>query len=167
MAETTWLNEIENDAWRGLRRVNLLTMAAISRDLQSNSGLSDADYDVLTALSESPDDECRFRDLAAATRWSTSRLSHHLNRMQERGLVTRRPNRDDGRGSDVVLTPEGRRTIEAAAPKHVRSVRRHVFDRLSADQTAQLADIVATLLQGHDDGPTGCDGETHGVPGSA
>lgn len=146
MAQRTWLNPTEEAAWRGLRRVNLLALAEITRDLQRDSGLSDADYEVLSNLSESDGDRCRFRDLAARTRWSTSRLSHHLDRMEQRGLVVRSSATDDARGSDVALTPRGRATIEAAAPHHVRSVRRHIFDHLSAEQVGQLATIVDAIV---------------------
>lgn len=146
MADERWLTDTEDRAWRGLRRVHLLTFAAIARDLQTDSGLSDADYEVLSGLSESGDDRCRFRDLARAVRWSTSRLAHHLGRMEQRELIERQPDEHDARGSQVTLTRGGRRTIEAAAPGHVRSVRRHLFDRLTDEQTDQLADIVAAIL---------------------
>ncbi len=150
MVDTRWLDDAEDAAWRGLRRVNVVTLAAISRDLQRDSQLSDADYEVLTGLSESSDDRCRFGDLAGATRWSTSRLSHHLERMEQRGLVERHPSNDDARGSVVTLTALGRTTIERAAPHHLRSVRRHLFDQLTAEQTAQLADIATSILKTND-----------------
>ncbi len=146
MVDTPWLNDVEDTAWRGVRRLNVLTLATISRDLQRHFQLSDADYEVLTGLSETPDDQCRFGDLAATTHWSTSRLSHHLERMQQRGLVERYPTTEDARGSVVALTALGRTTIERAAPHHLRSVRRHLFDQLSAEQTTQLADIVTSIL---------------------
>ncbi|CAN5779583.1 MarR family winged helix-turn-helix transcriptional regulator [soil metagenome] len=152
MATTQWLTRVEDEAWRGLRRVYLLACAEISRDLQRDSGLSDADYEVLTSLSESSGDRLRFGDLATATRWSTSRLSHHVDRMQRRGLVERTERKDDGRGSDVALTAHGRATIEGAAPDHVRSVRRHLFDQLTAEQTTQLAGITGSVLGPHDVG---------------
>jgi DNA-binding MarR family transcriptional regulator len=53
---------------------------------------------------------------------------------------------DDGRGSFVVLTPAGRSAIEAAAPHHVRTVRRLVFDPLDDQDVADLDRIVTTLL---------------------
>lgn len=150
MADAQWLNDVEDTAWRGLRRVNVLTLAAIARDLQRDSQLSDADYEVLTGLSESTDARYRFGDLAATTRWSTSRLSHHLDRMQQRGLVERHPIDNDARGSIVTLTALGRSTIESAAPHHLRSVRRHIFDQLSAKQTTQFANIVTSILAAND-----------------
>jgi len=150
MTDVQWLNDDEDRAWRGLRRVNVLALAEINRDLQRDSGLSDADYEVLTSLSESGGDRCRFGDLARLTRWSTSRLSHHLDRMQQRSLVDRAERSDDARGSDVILTELGRTTIETAAPHHVRSVRRNIFDQLTESQIAQLADIVTTILEPHE-----------------
>jgi DNA-binding MarR family transcriptional regulator len=80
--------------------------------------------------------------------WSKSRLSHHLTRMQQRGLVTREDCPEDGRGAVVVLTDGGLRAIQAAAPDHVASVRRHLIDLLSSDQIAVLGDITETVL-GH------------------
>jgi DNA-binding MarR family transcriptional regulator len=150
MPNTEWLDEVEDAAWRGLRRVHLLAFAEIARDLQREAGLSDPDYEVLSNLSESAD--CmRFGDLVATTRWSTSRLSHHLDRMERRGLVSRSTAESDGRGSDVTLTPVGRRTLEAVAPLHVRSVRRHIFDPLTPRQVAQLADIASAIVGAVDD----------------
>ncbi len=150
MRKTEWLNDTEDAAWRGLRRVNLVALAEISRDLQRDSHLSDADYEVLTRLSESPENRSRFNDLAKRTRWSTSRLSHHLDRMQQRELIDRLQVADDGRGSDVVLTALGRTTIDRAAPHHVGSVRRHLFDHLSDEQVAQLGAIATSILSHHE-----------------
>ncbi len=150
MRKTEWLDDTEDAAWRGLRRVNLVALAEISKDLQRDSHLSDADYEVLTGLSESSGNRSRFSDLAKRTRWSTSRLSHHLDRMQTRELVVRLQVAGDGRGSDVELTALGRVAIENAAPLHVGSVRRHVFDHLSDEQTAQLAAITRSILSHHE-----------------
>jgi len=61
-------------------------------------------------------------------------------------LVRREEVDDDARGSFVVLTPHGRRTIEQAAPGHVASVRRHLIDRLTAEQIRVLGDIGETVL---------------------
>ena len=151
MAEVPWLDDEEDRAWRALRRVNLLAMAEIGRDLQADSGLSEADYEVLSTLSELPGGTGRSRELASAIRWSTSRLSHQLGRMEGRDLVVRRPAPGDGRGSLVELTDAGLDAIRRAAPHHVRSVRRHVFDHLSPEQIHHLADIAAAIVSAHTD----------------
>ena len=50
------------------------------------------------------------------------------------------------RGSLAVLTDEGFAALEAAAPLHVESVRRHLFDVLSPRHLTQLREIQEALL---------------------
>ncbi len=126
-------------AWIGYRRMRLLLDLQLNRDLMNDSGLSEPDYDVLSNLSEAAGHRMRLGDLAKHMRWSTSRLSHHITRMQRRGLVDREECADDGRGSMLVLTAAGLRTIERAAPGHVESVRRNMIDLLSRDELEALA----------------------------
>ena len=146
MTEPRWLSQPEDRAWRGYRRMRALLDLEVNRDLARESGLSEPDYDVLSNLSETEGHRWRLSDLAARMLWSRSRLSHHLSRMQQRGLVTREDCPADGRGAFVVLTEEGLRTIQAAAPGHVASVRRHLVDLLSEEQIGVLGDITETVL---------------------
>jgi DNA-binding MarR family transcriptional regulator len=148
-----WLDKTEDRAWRGYRRMYLLLNAQINRDLAGDSGLSEPDYDVLSTLSEAKDHCYRLKKLAQQMLWSQSRLSHHVSRMQQRGLVTRQDCPDDGRGATIVLTKAGLRAIKEAAPHHVESVRRHFFDHLTREQVEILGDatnaIVAALDPRH------------------
>jgi len=121
--------------------MHLLLDLQLARDLMRDSRLSDADYDVLSTLSETEGMRMRLTELADHMMWSKSRLSHHASRMQQRGLVTREESPDDGRGSLIVLTRAGLRTIQKAAPLHVESVRRHLIDLLSAKELAALDSI--------------------------
>ncbi len=146
MDEINWLNDIENRAWRGLRRMNTLMPARIERDLQADAGLSDADYEVLSNLSEQLDHQYRFKDLSARLLWSRSRLSHHLTRMEARGLVRRDHHPDDARGAIVALTADGFAAIEAAAPGHIRSVRSHLIDLLSPEELVVLGEITDRVV---------------------
>lgn len=141
-----WLTAREERAWRGYRRMSLLLNARVARDLAVESGLSEPDYDVLSALTESPDARCRISELADHMLWSRSRLSHHIARMETRGLVTREAHPQDGRGAVVVLAPGGRHAIEAAAPGHVASVRAHLFDRLTPAEVDALAEITGKVV---------------------
>jgi DNA-binding MarR family transcriptional regulator len=144
--EPRWLSEREDRAWRGYRRVHVQLDLLIARDLLADSGLSEADYDVLSTLSETKGCRLRLSDLAAHLLWSTSRASHQIARMQSRGLVAREASTADARGAVVVLTPRGRESIAAAAPPHVESVRRHLLDALTPAQVDALAAIADTVL---------------------
>lgn len=146
MTDPRWLNESEDRAWRGYRRMRSLLDLQIVRDLARDSDLSDADYDVLSNLSETSDHRRRLTEIAARMLWTKSRLSHHLTRMQQRGLVAKEDCASDGRGAYVVLTEEGRRAIEEAAPDHVESVRTHLIDLLTPEQINVLGDIAETVV---------------------
>jgi DNA-binding MarR family transcriptional regulator len=136
-----WLTPEEQRAWRAYRRMVLLVDSAVSRDLARDSGLSMADYLVLSTLSESVGNRRRLTDLSARMQWSASRLSHHVTRMEQRGLVVRQDCSEDLRAAYVVLTEAGWAAIRAAAPDHVRSVRGHLIDLLTSDEIAALTSI--------------------------
>jgi DNA-binding MarR family transcriptional regulator len=87
-------------------------------------------------------------DLAAVTQSSQSRLSHAVSRLERNGWVTRMPCPDDRRSTLAHLTDAGFTALAAAAPGHVRTVRTHLFDRLSCEQVAQLRSILKVVLSG-------------------
>ena len=114
-----WLDEREQRAWRGYNQLHRRLSKVLGQQLTRDSGLSAADYELLVPLSEATDGQLRARDLARMVEWEKSRLSHHLKRMEQRGLVGRVDCPTDARGAFLVLTDAGRRAIEGAAPQHV------------------------------------------------
>jgi DNA-binding MarR family transcriptional regulator len=138
MTATRWLDAREQRAWRGYLAMQSQLQATLHRRLQADAGLSLADFDVLVALSDRADGPVRAGELAAVLQWEKSRLSHHLARMERRGLVAREDCPDDARGAFVLLTDTGRRAQEAAAPAHVAAVRELVFDGLAPEQVDAL-----------------------------
>ncbi|MFJ6048992.1 MarR family winged helix-turn-helix transcriptional regulator [Streptomyces sp. NPDC092307] len=142
-----WLTESEQDAWYAWRRMFPLVNAEIARDLAQDSGLSEADYDVLSVLGSTDGHRMRISALAELMRWSRSRLSHQLTRMEQRGVVRREEVASDGRGAEVVLTAAGITMITEAAPLHVDSVRRHLVDILTPEQLRTLAEVGEVLRE--------------------
>ena len=142
-----WLTDDEQQAWLGYRRMTRQLEARLARDLLQDSGLSMQDYDVLSSLTDSAGNRCSAKDLGSYLLWSPSRLSHHLDRMQGRGLVTRE-RAADGRGTDITITEAGLAAIEAAAPGHVASVRQAFVDRLSGRDLAALRRLSKAVLDG-------------------
>jgi DNA-binding MarR family transcriptional regulator len=117
-----------------------------ARELTRATGLSASDYEVLVLLSESPEGRLRAFEIGASAGWEKSRLSHHLTRMEQRGLVERQTCSADPRYADVVLTDAGRTAIVEAAPLHVSHVRSIFFDALSRDQVEALISVSETVL---------------------
>lgn len=138
---TPWLTEDEERSWRALRRLLVALPARLSRDLAADSGLSAADYEVLSTLSEKPDRRWGLKELAAKMEWSRSRLSHHTARMRSRGLVDREADPTDARGCVLHLTDTGFAVLAEAAPRHVASVRARLLDHLTPAELAALRDL--------------------------
>ena len=139
MAKPRWLDERQQRVWQGYLHLNQDLIAVLEQQLARESGLSGADYRVLHPLSEAPGGLQRARDLGSEIGWDRSRLSHHLSRMEKRGLVTREECVEDARGLMVRLTKAGRKAIEEAAPGHVEAVRRYFFDQLSNEEIETMA----------------------------
>ena len=143
-----WLDEDELRAWRNLQVMQNQLSAALGRELIERNGLSYVDYLVLAALTDRPDGRMRAFELGRELGWEKSRLSHHISRMAERGLVEKQKCSADRRGAHVAITSSGRKAIEAAAPGHVASVRRRFMDRLTKQQISVLGEISGTVLAG-------------------
>ena len=138
---TRWLDDAEQRAWRAYLAMHAGLPALLNRRLQAGSGLSLSDFDVLVALTDHGPEPIRVGELCDLLQWEKSRLSHHLARMQRRGLLARVECADDGRGAEIVLTDVGREAIDRAAPAHVADVRELVFDVLDDEQVRALEAI--------------------------
>ena len=144
---TTWLTASEMTAWRTYIETYGDLIAAIERDLAEHN-LTLGDYQVFVYLSETPNRSMRMCDLADLLQLSPSGLTRRLDGLVKAGFVTREPSIDDRRVMLATLTPSGLSTLEAAAPDHVASVRRHLFDHLDDAQVDALASIFQSIKLG-------------------
>src|SRR5947209_20619349 len=92
--------------WRSLLDTTAELRRVLGVKLQE-SGLSPADYQVLLALREADGARLRSSELAATIDWERSRLSHHLGRMERRGLIRRDDCATDSRWAGVALRVSG------------------------------------------------------------
>ncbi|MCR3750768.1 DNA-binding transcriptional regulator, MarR family [Lentzea californiensis] len=134
------------DAWLNLTQVLMLLPTALDRQLRDDAGLPHAHYRVLTMLSAERDGSMRMTQLARRAGTTTTRLSHAVTVLEERGWVERSACPTDKRGQVARLTDDGWNFLRSAAPGHVAEVRRLVFDHLTADDVARLREITAKLL---------------------
>jgi len=142
-----WLTDAEMAAWRAYIETFGDLSAALEKDLAVH-GLTLGDYQVLVYLSEAEDDAMRMCDLADVLQLSPSGLTRRLDGLVKSGHVTRRPSTQDGRVMMGTLTDAGREMLASTAPDHVASVRRHIFDRLDADQVDAMTSIFRAISDG-------------------
>jgi DNA-binding MarR family transcriptional regulator len=143
--ESVRLTDAELHAWRGLLETTRVMRARVEASLQANANLSEADYTVLLALSEAGERAPRSSELADSVGWERSRLSHHLGRMEKRGLLRRDPCATDSRGWELRITDRGSAMFRSAAGPHLRDVKAMFADALTADQVSALVGIVDSL----------------------
>ena len=144
---TAWLTTEEMTAWRTYVETYSDLIAAIEHDLAEHD-LTLGDYQVFVYLSEAPNRSMRMCDLADRLQLSPSGLTRRLDGLVKAGFVTREPSVDDRRVMLATLTPAGFTALEKAAPDHVASVRRHIFDHLDSDQVEALASIFQSIKAG-------------------
>ena len=146
--EVRWLSPDEQRAWRSLLSVVVLLMDRLDEDLERGSGMSHAAYAVLANLAEAPGRALRLGELAAIVWSSRTRMTYLIDQLEKPGWVRRQRAPDDRRGLLAVLTDEGARALEHAAPIHLESVRQRVFNALSPSAVGQLYRLCQRLLPG-------------------
>lgn len=134
--------------WREYVETAEALRQALTSGLQSTSGISPGDYAVLLALSEADDHRLRSSLLAEQIGWQRSRLSHHIGRMENRGLIRRHRSGNDSRGAEVELTDEGARTFRSSSAPHLRLVHQLFIEALTPEEL-EAAGVVAASLRRH------------------
>ena len=144
MAESRWLDDDEQRAWRSFLVASTLLSSAID-DAAKRHDISGSEYAILVRLSEAPDGELRMAQLADGLLHSRSRVTHTIKRMEAKGLVARADSAEDGRGVVARLTDAGAQRLVDAAPDHVAAVRRHLFDLISPDDMLAFGRVMGTV----------------------
>ena len=143
---THWLDETEQASWRSFVHAVTDLMTDLEADLAPH-GLTNGDYGVLVLLSEAPDSQLRMCDLAAELQLSPSGLTRRLDGLVRSGWVERAACSHDRRVTFARLTADGRRKLDAAAPDHVDSVRRHLLEPLGPRGVEQLGMLMGRVRE--------------------
>ena len=146
MADPRWLTPDERQTWLSFVLATGEVLDAVDRQLRADSGITRSQFSILQVVAMAPGGAVRITEVAARLRFSPSRLSHAVARLEKEGWLERRGDPDDGRAQLVALTAEGQRRIDEAAPRHVAEVRARLFDHLGPEQVVQLRAISDALL---------------------
>lgn len=144
MTNGPWLSEDAQQAWRSFVSMRRALETHLSRHMQNECGLSPSDFEILVNLSETETGRMRATDLGRATQWEKSRMSHHLSRMERRGLIRREEG--EARYPDIVLTDAGRGAIRACAPANAARVRELFVEVIGPDRLKILNDAFNDVI---------------------
>ena len=145
--QTRWLDDEEQELWRLLLGAVRKIDRGMEETLKAGGEVSASEFAVLVALSEAPEQHLRLHELCTQLEWDRSRASHQVTRMEKRGLLYKEPDAVDARGINVCVTHVGIEHLRRAAPEHVESVRRMVFDHLQPEDVPALRRFFNGVLQ--------------------
>jgi DNA-binding MarR family transcriptional regulator len=124
-------------AWRSLLQAHATLMRQLETQLEQQTGLALADYDVLAQLAIG-DGELRMTELANRALISRSGMTRRVARLVDEGLVRRADANADGRGVVVALTEAGVARLTETAPVHARGIAAYFLSRLDDGELAVL-----------------------------
>jgi DNA-binding MarR family transcriptional regulator len=123
------------------REVHLAQRATFARH-----GLDAPSFDVLAALRRAGEPYQLTPTALMRTALVTSgAITQRLDRLEERGLITRTRSEADGRAVVVTLTAAGREALDAALPDHLET-ERGLLDGLTGAELEQLAALLRRFL---------------------
>jgi DNA-binding MarR family transcriptional regulator len=134
------LNEDEMQLWNMWKGSFKRIFGRVVKEMSEHTGLSEGDFGVLDRLVQFGEGKLRQQELADSMDWDKSRLSHHLTRMEKRGLVLRKP-LDTDRGVQIIITSAGRSALEAALPVVSKAIRRHFLSQLTDQDMESIASL--------------------------
>lgn len=134
------------DLWREYARATYALFDGLDGQLRADAGLPHSHFEIMVRLSEAPHRALRMSELANTTRWSRSRVSHAVARLERSRWVRRDRDPDDRRGQVARLTDAGAEVLRQATPGHVEAVRSRFVDLLTAEQAQTLIAVSERLL---------------------
>lgn len=129
------------DAWRGMLRYHARATAAVSIQLQSEVGLTLAEFEVLTHIVDHPGQRLPMSELARLVTLTPSGITRMVDRLVRRNLVERQSIRSDARVQHAVITETGLRTVQKATAVQSEAVAELFASQLLPAQIDQLHSI--------------------------
>ena len=133
------------DAWVSLLQAHATLMRRLESDLERETGLALADFDVLAQLARAGG-ELRMTELAARALISRSGMTRRVARLVDEGLVRRADTDADGRGVVVVLTDAGAGRLAETAPAHARGISKLFVAQLDDQELAILERALGKVI---------------------
>jgi DNA-binding MarR family transcriptional regulator len=141
------LDEDEDRAWQSFLDTQVRFWHKLAQLLQQDTGLSEPDFAILSALHRAPGGELRPFELSGVIQFEKSRLHHQLTRMVGRGLITRERHPDEARATMIAMTEYGRNAITAALPRRAAHIREWLIAPLGPGQLTALTEISDAIVE--------------------
>ncbi|KLU64460.1 HTH-type transcriptional regulator MhqR [Desulfosporosinus acididurans] len=141
------LNDEEMQIWHMWKGSFKRIFSRVIKEMTEHTGLSEGDFGVLDRIDHFGNGKLRQQDLVDSMEWTKSRLSHHLTRMEQRGLVLRKP-LDTGNGVQVIITSSGKSALDDSRPIVSKAIRKYFLDQLTEQDIELITNLAKRINLG-------------------
>ena len=141
-----WLDEQDADVWRTLWTFVSWVPARLDEHLKRTERMSLPDYMALLSIAQADGHTTTMTNLAQATMMSPSRLSHVMDRLEDRGFTQRNRGEHDRRSTYASLTQDGVEFVVRATPEVIAHLRSTIFEAVTPEEAEQLNTIMTKIM---------------------
>jgi DNA-binding MarR family transcriptional regulator len=145
VTDTAPLDAEQLAVYFALMEVSSLLQYAVELQLRADAGLSWVQFQILAGLNDLPGGCQRMTDIADRVVYSRSGLTYQATQLEKAGLITRTPDADDERSTNVAISDDGRALVCQVLPGHVAIVRETLLQHLKHRDTATLTNVLGKV----------------------
>lgn len=141
-----WLEDRDADVWHTLWTFVSWVPASLDENLKNKEHMGLPDYMTLLAIAQADGHTTTMSNLAHATMMSPSRLSHVMDRLEQRGFTERNRSALDRRSTFASLTSEGVEFVVRVTPVVISHLRETIFETVTPEEAEQMKTIMAKIM---------------------
>ena len=122
--------------------------ALLHEDIRASCGLDGTEFEFLLRLARFPGPRTHASKVAARMGYSSAGTTKLVARLENKGLIHRVRDPEDGRAFQVAMTLEGERALRAGLEAHIPRLHAKVVVKLTPAQRRQLQTLLARIDPG-------------------
>jgi DNA-binding MarR family transcriptional regulator len=134
--------------WGQVVNLHRALNARLHADIREATGLDDAEFEFLLRLARFPGPRTHANKVAARMGHTSAGTTKLVARLEEKGLITRTRDPEDGRAFQVAMTDEGERQLRAGLKAHTPRLDAELVQRLTVTQRRQLQNLLGRIDPG-------------------
>lgn len=129
--------------------------ALLHEDIRAACGLDGTEFEFLLRLARFPGPRTHASKVAARMGYSSAGTTKLVARLEDKGLIHRVRDPQDGRAFQVAMTEKGQQALRAGLKAHIPRLDAEVVTRLTPAQRRQLQTLLARIDPGEAPGSPG------------
>ena len=134
--------------WGRVVNLHRALNALLHADIREASGLEGAEFEFLLRLARFPGPRVHASKVAARMGFSSAGTTKLVARLEDKGMIERVRDPEDGRAFQVALTDAGQAALRAGLEAHIPRLDAEMINRLTAAQRRQLQDLLRRIDPG-------------------